>query len=343
MVGAMSSYFVTGVSGALASHVVPQISARGATVSVTGVDRSPLSTSSPKLRFVQQDLEGCDLTELLEGIDVVLHLASSAAPSAVQKLLDAAFEKGVRQVVILSSATVFGAWRTNPVPLADDAPLRPNPGFSYAVRLAETERVVDEWKAAHPEACIAVLRMAMVLGGGLEEALVAALGGVEAHREIDSSRPVQFLHIEDAASAITFVIDHCLDGVYNVAPNGFVGDAKARAVAGSPPRPGLPRRIAWIANDATFRRRYRYSYAAAEPYLKFPWVMSNDRLRSAGWNPSYTSEEALVAEADPTWWGGLGPVQRRTVISGGVVVAFVGIVFSVLAGVGLVAKRRVRR
>ena len=30
------------------------------------------------------------------------------------------------------------------------------------------------------------------------------------------------------------------------------------------------------------------------PYTVHPWVVANDRLRAAGWTPTFTNEEALL-------------------------------------------------
>ena len=49
----------------------------------------------------------------------------------------------------------------NPVPLTEDAPLRPNPELDFAVRAAERERLAAEWRPTHPGATVAVLRPAV--------------------------------------------------------------------------------------------------------------------------------------------------------------------------------------
>ena len=69
-------------------------------------------------------------------------------------------------IVRISSATVYGAWPNNPVPLTEDAPLRPNPHFSPAVQGAEVERLLAEWRADHPDVTVTTLRSAPVVGPG---------------------------------------------------------------------------------------------------------------------------------------------------------------------------------
>ncbi len=315
----MRTLFVTGVSGALGSHALPHLAACEDIEEIVGMDNRPLSVSAPKLSFTQGSWEHADFLALLQDVDAVVHLATPANTPVIRKLLDACEKNAVSTFVIVSSTSVYGAWRTNSVPLTEESALRPNPGFAYAVDLAEQERLVLDWGKAHPDTAVAVLRLAMVLGGGLEKALASALGGFDSVRQQDITRPVQFLHIDDAVTAIVFAVEQRLDGVYNVAPNGFTGDQTAREISGAPPTPALPRRWANLLNHFVWRFLYRSDFAHAQAYLEQPWVVSSDRLQAKGWIPSYTSEEALVAEATPTWWANLKPTQRRGIITAGVV------------------------
>jgi len=171
----------------------------------------------------------------------------------------------------------------------------------------------------------------MMLGGGLERALADALGGMEAYRRMDSSRPVQFLHIDDAVDAILLAAEKRLDGLYNVAPHGFVGDAQARAITGVMPRPSLPRRLAWVANRAMWHVRHGADFVAAHPYLEHPWILSNDAICAEGWQPKYSSEEALVANAPSGILVRFGTRERRRAVAASI---FGGGTLSVLGVAG---------
>ena len=236
MVGLMAVYFLTGVSGELGSRLISRLSSSAKTDRIIGIDRRPLRTSAAKLEYVQRDGAIDGVSDLIGDADVLVHLAPFS-PNEIRTLLEDADKAKLKSIVFLSSAAVFGAWPTNGVPLTEDSPVRPNPGFGYAVELAESERLIYGFKAEHPSIKVAVLRMALILGGGFEQALTGPLG-VFAHRHHESSRPVQYLHIDDAVSALALAAEEQLDGTFNVAPDGFIDDAKARAVAGAPPRPG---------------------------------------------------------------------------------------------------------
>src|SRR5690606_24059143 len=131
--------------------------------------------------------------------------------------------------------TVYGAWANNPVPLTEDAPLRPNPGFPFAAERAEIERLTAEWREAHPGATAAVLRPARAPGADERDWLVRALRPGPAVPENSDAPPVQFVDLDDVASACGLAVARRLDGAFNVAPEGAIPGDQVRALIGAPP------------------------------------------------------------------------------------------------------------
>ena len=54
--------------------------------------------------------------------------------------------KSGQTVVFVSSAMVYGPSVNNPVPLTEEAVLRPDVEFVFARQLATAEATVDEWR-----------------------------------------------------------------------------------------------------------------------------------------------------------------------------------------------------
>jgi nucleoside-diphosphate-sugar epimerase len=176
----------------------------------------------------------------------------------------------------------YGAWATNPVPIDETAPLRPNPGHAEAAAAAEAERQARRWAGSGPGRELVVLRPVPVVAPGL---------GPPAHLPlVDSSAPLQFLHPEDFESALSLAatID---PGTYNVAPDGAVDADTARALVRGVATPGLPRRLARLLAGWSGR----LSAPARVSFSTFPWVVDNARLKAAGWAPEHGSDEAWVA------------------------------------------------
>ena len=170
------SVAVTGASGLVGRHLLPVLAEHPDVERVLGLDVREPERRPRAVEFARVDIAGTELKPLLEGIDVVVHLAGVVDPvpdvglmarvnvEGTRHVLDAAASVGARRVVRISSATVYGAWPNNPVPLTEDAPLRPNPDFSPAVQGAEVERLLAEWRGSHPEVTVTTLRSAPVVG-----------------------------------------------------------------------------------------------------------------------------------------------------------------------------------
>jgi nucleoside-diphosphate-sugar epimerase len=227
-------------------------------------------------------------------------------PATVRRSLEEASAGGASHVVYRSSATVYGAWPDNPVPLSEAIALRPNPGAPFAVGHAEAERLVSDWKAAHPGATAAVLRPATTVAPGERPRLAPLLAGYAGVAVRGASRPVQAVHVDDVASAVALAVERRLDGTFNVAPDGWIPDSTARAVAGGPLRVSLPEPVVeWLTRVSP----------AVLAYAVHPWVVANDRLRAEGWKPEHTNEEALVATQAASWRD-MSPRRRQELALG---------------------------
>ncbi|HEX2040592.1 MAG TPA: NAD-dependent epimerase/dehydratase family protein [Acidimicrobiales bacterium] len=307
------------------------------TIAVTGAGSGlgrRVAAAAPDAVLVDAD-ESVDLKPALEGMEAVVTMGSEPV-EVVRRVLDAAGDAGVRHLVHLSSATVYGAWPDNPVPLTEDAPVRPNPGFDVAASHAEAERLVAEWKDAHPGATAAVLRPAVVVGAGADRELARALAGTTGLRPAEAARPIQYVHEDDLVQAILVALRHRLDGPYNVAPEGWVSDETARALAGGTARLALPERLARPLLAAGRLLGVDRSWPGVAPYQRHPWVVAADRLHAAGWRPSHTNEEAYVLSGEGSKLE-ISPRRRQEVALGAGVALLAGAVAGVVA---LVRRRR---
>jgi len=243
-----------------------------------------------------------------------------------------------RHVVVVSSAMVYGAWADNPVPLTEDAVLRPDVEFAYARQLASVEQMVDTWRTAGAGRSVTVLRPAVAMAANGTSGLARALAAGMGQRFGEEDAPAQFLHLDDLASAVVLAVQRELDGVYNVAPDGFVPAESVRALAGATPRLKLPDRVAEVV--ATLRWRFQRGPIppGLRSYTRSPWLVANDRLRAAGWSPTVTNEQAYVEGTEAKWWTMVTPKRRQELALGLLVVAGAAAVASAVA----LARRSIR-
>lgn len=237
--------------------------------------------------------------------------------------------RSVDQVVLVSSALVYGAWADNPVPLSEAAPPRPNPDCAIAMDYLELERLVNAWALDRPDTRVAVLRRTLTVSADAEGIgwLERSLWHTATVRHGDADPPGQFLLIDDLARAIEHARRHGLDGIYNVAPDGWLAVAQQIELTGK--SAGL--RIPEAGAGPLARLRWRLQLTSTPPdvlpYTMHPWVVANDRLRATGWDATASNEEAFVAGSRPGWWSTLHGRRRQEV-------ALAGLLASVAVGVG---------
>ena len=314
---------LTGAAGSLGRRVAARLATAPDVERVVAIDLVEPLELPARTSFAAADLATADLKPLLEGADTVVHLAFSAGPDlddeavaranieGTQRLLDAAGAVGVHHVVLMSSATVYGAWPANPIPLTEDAPIRPNPGASYPVQKAEIERLGAEWVADHPGTTVAVLRPAVAVAEGEQSWLARSLGLTRGIRAGRDDPPLQLLHLDDMADAVELARQARLDGPFNVAPDGWLSGEEVTALAGEPPRLRLPVRVVTEAAGLLWRWKVGRMPPGLVPYTMHPWVVANDRLKAAGWTPHHSNDETYVDATTGTPWSRVSPKRRQ--------------------------------
>ncbi|HEY4333438.1 MAG TPA: NAD-dependent epimerase/dehydratase family protein [Ilumatobacteraceae bacterium] len=283
-----------------------------------------------------------------EHVDVAVHLAAGDHDARARRresvtggaaaLLELADERRVGHVVLVSSAMVYGAWANNPVPLTENAALRPDLDFIFARQLASVEQMVDDWRTSGEGRTATVLRPAVAMAADGTSSLARALAAGMGQRSGEDDPGAQFLHLDDLASAVVIATERRLDGVFNVAPDGWVAGDRVRALAGSRPRLKLPDRVA----EVVARLRWRFQRGPIPPglrtYTQSPWLVANDRLKAVGWRPTITNEQAYVEGTEAKWWTMVTPKRKQELALGAMVAATGGVVVAVISLV-----RRARR
>ena len=242
----------------------------------------------------------------------------SVTAGATELLADA-HVLGATQLVVVSSAMVYGALANNPVPLTEDAILRPDPLFVYARQLASAEELVETWRSERSGRRVAVLRPAIPIAADGTSSLARALTAGLGQRFGESDPGAQFVHHDDVASAVAVAVDKHLDGVFNVAPDGSIPGDRVRALTGRQFRLPLPDRV----TDVVGALRWRFQRGPIPPglrsYTRDPWIIANDKLRAEGWAPKVTNEQAYVEGTESKWWTMITPKRRQEITLGAMV------------------------
>lgn len=304
-------YVVTGGSGYIGTRLVERLADRDDTEAITICDIRPPRAFRPKVAYERLDVrDRSGSRELLvrHRPDVLIHLAFVLDPihdedamyeidvTGTGNVLEAAGEAGVGQVLVTSSATAYGAYPDNPVPLTEEHPVRGVPSFEYARDKAESDRICQLWAHRHPDRTMTIVRPTVVFGPTVNNFIVRLLTRQPFLADLGGEPPpFQFVHEDDLVDALVGLIDGRHGGVFNIAADGTMTVRECADLLGLPVR-RVPRRLYL----ALVRLLWRLRVSEAPPgYLQFvmnPWVVSNDRLKEAiGWRPRYTTRETFEA------------------------------------------------
>lgn len=339
----VATIVITGIGGFLGRRVHEHLRAKGH--DIVGVDvRTPDDTAG--LAFHEADVRSrADLAAAVAGADAVVHLATASRAGGpdhsvnvggTQVVVEESVAAGVATLVVMSSAMAYGALPDNPIPLDETAPLRADMDFALAAEKVTVEGLVTDWVGAEGPRTV-VLRPAMIVGADSENMVSRALQGSRLLVVKGHTPPVQFVHVDDVAAAIALAVESDMSGAFNVACDGWLAAEDLRSVMRRRVIE-VPEEIAFTVIDRSHALGLSRLPASGLPWIMWPWVVSVDRLRAHGWQPSMSNRDAaalLAAEQDAIIQIGSVQADRRTVRRVGIAAGVVG---GVLA-LGAIARR----
>jgi len=324
---------VTGTTGHLGGLLLRRLLADPLAVEVRSVARRPLSVDSPaqlashaRLVHTEADLQEPAARRALEGADLVYHLGAQVwrgrGPGALERMYGTNVE-GTRNVlaakpaavVFASSASAYGSWPDNPLPLDEVQPPRPNRECHYAQQKLLAERMCLGHGGPPGRPRCVVVRLAAVLGPHADARVASR---VHAYRLavpaiLDVAQAVQWLDEDDAVTALLAAGDACAQGmtgeIVNVATADWLDAQAAARIAGS--RVVRLPRSAVMATSELVRRLHLAPFGADRACLiGGPLALSIGKAeRFLGWAPHHSSAEVLAAALERDWRG--APANRR--------------------------------
>ena len=214
----------------------------------------------------------------------------------------AAAAAGARQIVVASSVLVYGADSDTEVPLTEISSvpeLSSTPtadGFDLADEYRHLEHQLEDWRTDNRQLSVAVMRVGLLAGAEVDTFVTRAFEApripfVKGHRP-----PMQLLHPDDAASALLHAADTNLDGVFNVAAEGWlafdeVSDTIGRSVV------EVPEELAYSSVEGLWELGLGDLPPGALAWFVYPSVMDGSKLTATGWRPQHSTKQALVEMA----------------------------------------------
>jgi UDP-glucose 4-epimerase len=321
---------VTGVSRDLGRRFARCLAADPDIDRVVGVDAVPPSRDIGDVSFVRADIRNPVIAKILakEDVDTVVHMSVIATPGSAggrgtmkelnvigtMQLL-AACQKSttVRQVVVKSTSTVYGASNRDPAMFTEEMEPRRQPRSGYAKDVAEIEGYVRGFARRRPDVLVTTLRLANVLGPHVTSPMTSYFRLPVIPTVFGFDPRLQFVHEADLMSVLNHAVASEVPGTFNVAGDGvmLLSQAVRRL---RKPNVALPRpAVGGIASALKSARMADFSPEQLG-FLTFGRGIDTTRMRTElGFEPEYSTAEAFCDFANAV---GHGPTPVERVVDG---------------------------
>jgi UDP-glucose 4-epimerase len=302
-------YLITGGSGYIGSRLVERLSERDDTERIVITDIRPPASFRPKTSFERFDVRDYERgRELIarERPDCVIHLAFVLNPihdqeaeydidvNGTQNVLRACSDAGVGHVMVTTSATAYGAFPDNPVPMAEDWPVRGVPSFPYACHKTEADRLCQVWALEHPDRVMTIVRPCIVFGPNVDNYIVRLWTSQPFQAEFGlEQQPLQFVHEDDLVDALDRLLHGRHGGAFNVAGDGTMTPQECAELIGLKRR-RVPLGMYWKLGALMWFLRQSETPPGNLHFAIHPWVVATEKLKeTTGWSPRHTSRETF--------------------------------------------------
>jgi nucleoside-diphosphate-sugar epimerase len=294
---------VTGAAEGLGHALAARLAASGRIRKVVAIDDHRGEVSGVVWRVV--DVRDPVLAGRLAGVDVVVHTDLDLSPDSdnrerrafnvrgAQTVLTAAAAERVGRVVLVTSAMVYGARAENPVPLAEDAPLRADADSSIAGDLLEIEHLARRAPRTYPGMHVTVARPVALVGDDVDTLITRHFEAPRLLTVKGCATRWQFCHIDDLVSALELAVTGDVTGEFAVGCDGWLELDRVEELSGLR-RIELPAGFTFGTAQRLHRAGITPAPATDLQFVVYPWVVECAALHAAGWEPAYDNETALA-------------------------------------------------
>jgi UDP-glucose 4-epimerase len=279
---------ITGICGRLGRLVTRSLHRK---TQVVGIDRRPFEGRPKDVVHHRVDIRRKKTRDVLRagGIDALVHLGIMHNPresdeerhswnvTGFQHLLEYALKYGVKKVVVLSSANVYGPHPDNPQFLTEDSPLLGAQRFSAIRDLTEVDMLAQNFLWKHPEVETVLLRPCHILGR-VRNAPSNYLRSEHPIMALGFNPMIQVIHERDVQQAIELSLEPGRRGVYNIRGPGELPLSRAFEVVGRKPI-FWPAGLAQRALSGLWRSGLTSFPAAELDHIRYVCMVDDSRAR----------------------------------------------------------------
>jgi UDP-glucose 4-epimerase len=296
---------ITGISGNLGRTLAKVLHRSGARI--IGLDRRPFQGKPKDLEMYELDLRKKKAEDVFRRNEVqsVIHMGIMHDPRmsseehhsfnvvGTTRILDSCARYGVKKVVVLSSANVYGPSPDNSNFLTEDAPLMAASRFSGVRDLIEVDMLAHSFFWRHPQVNTVILRPVHIVGPQIKNAPSNYFRLKHPWVMAGFDPMVQLIHVEDVARALIEALRPEPKGVYNVVGPGEVPLSSVLRELGRTPIP-VPHPLARSVLGWMFRYRLANFPPPELDHIQYLCAVDGSRwVREVGWKPRWSMRETI--------------------------------------------------
>jgi UDP-glucose 4-epimerase len=295
---------VTGLSGNLGRALTRKLHR---TEAIVGVDRRPFLGKPKDVELFQIDLRKRKLDDVFRRrpVKAIIHMGIMHDPRmssedhhsfnviGTTRVLECAAKYGVKKVVVLSSADVYGPSPDNSNFLGEEAPLMAASRFPSVRDLIEVDMLAHGFFWRQPSTETVILRPVHVVGPTIKNAPSNYLRLKRPWKLSGFDPMVQLLHMEDLAEAMIAALQPGRKGVYNVVGPGEVPLSAVFAELGARPV-SVPHPLARPLLSTLFRYRLASFPPEELDHVQFLCMVDGARWAAeSGWKPAHSMKDTI--------------------------------------------------
>ncbi len=295
---------ITGISGNLGRTLSKLLHGQER---IIGIDRRPFVGKPKDIEMHQLDLRKKKAEDVFRKnhVRAVIHMGIMHDPRmnkeeahsfnvvGTTRLLEYCAKYGVKKVIVLSSANVYGPSPDNSNFLTEDAPLMAASRFSGVRDLIEVDMLANGFFWRHPSIETVILRPVHIVGPTIKNAPSNYLRLRYPWVMAGFDPMVQLIHVEDVARAMVEALKPEPKGVYNVVGPGEVPltaifrELNRRTVP-------VPHPLARPLLSTLFKYRLAGFPTGELDHIQYLCAVDGSRWqRELSWEPRYSMRETI--------------------------------------------------
>jgi len=304
---------LTGANGFLGSRLLRRLQKDRRYSKIVIFDLKQPETMTAKCQYYHLDLTepGIDqtLAELFieEQADAIAHLAFHSSPRHDERMsheltvigtlniLKACARVPVRKLVVQSTTLVYGASYRNPSLLEEDHPLNGAGSYTFIRDKVEVEKMLQKLVRSHPDMVVTALRFCPILSRHHSDYITSFLERSVVLAALGYDPLVQFLHPDDAMTAMKTAVDEDYPGAFNIVGRGVLYLRTVLQLAEKTTVPVLSP-LASPMVDVLWYLKMSEAPGPHLDYLRYSCIASGERAeRVLGFSPKYSTKDTLLA------------------------------------------------